>query len=185
MALYFARMSVHRLASLSAATAAVVAAGAVAIATAAPGESGSAAAKKITGAGVDGVKLGMTHAELRAQGLVGKIRRGCELGGPTTRSARLLAPLSGQVNYTLVKPRKVVDITIRGGAKARGVGIGAKIPAIKAAFPKAKVDHSTDDVFQVTLVKIPKNGGGRIQFGVSTQTKRTTVIGVPRIAFCE
>jgi hypothetical protein len=27
--------------------------------------------------------------------------------------------------------------------------------------------------------------GGQITFGVSTQTKRTTVIGVPFIAFCE
>jgi hypothetical protein len=34
-------------------------------------------------------------------------------------------------------------------------------------------------------VRIPPNGGGRIQFAVSTTTKRTTLIGVPRIAFCE
>ena len=58
--------------------------------------------------------------------------------------------------------------------------------AIKAKFPNAKVDHSTDQVFQLTLVKTPKRpNGGQITFGVSTQTKRTTVIGVPFIAFCE
>jgi hypothetical protein len=166
-------------------TAVVVGVGAVAIGSGiAPAETASAP-KKITAAGVDGVKVGALHADLRAAGLVGRIRRGCELGGPTTRSARLLAPLQGGVNYTLTKPRRVVDISVRGGAKARGVGIGAKIPAIKAAFPKAKVDKSTEQVFGIWLVRVPKNGGGRIQFAVDATTKRTTIIAVPRVAFCE
>src|SRR3954453_13997361 len=119
-----------------------------------------AAAPKITQAGVGGVKVGKTYKALHDAGLIGKIHAGCELGGPNTRSANLKAPLKGQVNFTLHAPRKVTDITIRGGATARGVGIGAKIKAIKAAFPKAKVDHSTDDTFELTLVRIPKNGGG-------------------------
>jgi hypothetical protein len=152
---------------------------------AAPPDADSAAAKRITPAGVDGVKRGKTYRRLRRQGLVKRIRKGCELGGPNTRSAGLRAPLKGQVNFTLKSPRKVTDITVRGGAKARGVGIGAKIPAIRAAYPKAKVDHGTDEVFGLTLVKIPKDGGGRLQFGVSTDTKKVTVIGIPFIAFCE
>jgi hypothetical protein len=81
----------------------------------------------------------------------------------------------------------VDSITITGGARARGVGIGSTIAQIKAKFPHAKVDHSTEQVFQLTLVKTPKRpqSGGRIMFGVSTQTHRTTIIGVPFIAFCE
>jgi len=146
-----------------------------------------AAAAVITPVRVDGVHLGDTHADLRARGKVGPIRPGCELGGPNTRSAKLKAPLKGNVNYTLHNPRRVDSITMTGGAKARGVGIGATIAQIKAKFPHAKVDHSTDQVFQLTLVKTPKrpHSGGRIMFGVSTQTKRTTIIGVPFIAFCE
>jgi hypothetical protein len=35
------------------------------------------------------------------------------------------------------------------------------------------------------LVKVLKGGGGRHQFGVSTNTERTTLIGVPFIPFCE
>ena len=140
---------------------------------------------KITSKGVGGVKLGMTYKALHDAGLIGKIHHGCELGGPNTRSANLKAPLKGQVNFTLHAPRKVTDITVRGGAKARGVGIGSKIPAIKAAFPKAKVDHSTDHTFEITLVRIPKNGGGKLTFGVSTKTHRTVLIGIPFIAFCE
>jgi hypothetical protein len=145
-----------------------------------------AAAAVITPVRVDGVHLGDTHADLRARGKVGPIRPGCELA-PNTRSAKLKAPLKGSVNYTLSSPRKVDSITITGGAKARGVGIGATIAQIKAKFPHAKVDHSTEQVFQLTLVKTPRRpqSGGRIMFGVSTQTHKTTIIGVPFIAFCE
>ena len=166
---------------------AVIAAGVLAIGSSASTPAGDAGGvAKITPVRVDGVHLGDTHADLRARGKVGNIRPGCELGGPQTRSARLRAPLQGSVNYTLNSPRRVDSITVRGGARARGVGIGAKIPAIKAKFPNATIDHSTDQVFQLTLVKTPKRpNGGQITFGVSTQTKRTTVIGVPFIAFCE
>jgi hypothetical protein len=140
---------------------------------------------KITPSGVGGVKIGKTYKQLHDAGLIGKIHHGCELGGANTRSANLKAPLKGQVNFTLKSPRKVTDVTINGGAKARGVGIGDKIAQIKAKFPKAKVDHSTDHTFELTLVRIPKNGGGKMVFGVSTKSKRVTVIGVPFIAFCE
>src|SRR5215208_3089567 len=166
--------------------AAAVAAGAPAIgSSASPSTSGAVA--KISPVRVDGVHLGDTHADLRARGKVGKLRPGCELGGPNTRSARLLPPLKGSVNYTLTSPRRVDSITVTGGARARGVGIGATIAQIKAKFPRAKVDHSTDQVFQLTLVTTPKrpHSRGRITFGVSTQTHKTTIIGVPHIAFCE
>jgi hypothetical protein len=148
---------------------------------------GTAAATgpKITPAGAGAVKLGATYSQLRARHLVGAIGKGCELAGPNARAASLSAPLKGTVDFTMSTPRKVVDISVRGGATARGVGIGATIPQIKAAFPKAKVDHSTDHTFALTLVRIPKNGGGRLQFGVDTKTHRVVLIGVPLIAFCE
>ena len=145
----------------------------------------TAAAARITPAGVDGVKLGETYAQLRARHLVGRIGKGCELAGPNARSASLSAPLKGSVDFTMSTPRKVVDIAVRGGATARGVGIGATIANIKAAYPKAKVDHSTDHTFGLTIVRIPKNGGGRLQFAVDTTTHRVTLIGIPLIAFCE
>jgi hypothetical protein len=179
-------MTARRLAPTRCALILVAALAAVALSGAvAPAQTGPAAAKRITRSGVDGVKLRDTFQDLRNRGLVGRIRHGCELGGPRTRSARLLAPLKGSVDFTLTKPRKVTNITVRGGARARGVGIGARIRRIKAAFPRARVDHSTDATFGITLVKIPRRGGGRLQFGVDTTTKRTTLIGIPFIAFCE
>ena len=82
-------------------------------------------------------------------------------------------------------PRKVRAITIRGGARAKGVGIGATIPQIKARFPHAKVDRSVEDIGLPTLVRIPKRDGGRFMFGVDTGTKKTIAIGVPNIPLCE
>ena len=143
------------------------------------------APQKITKSGVGELKLGMTAAEARDRGLVGRMQRGCELGGPDTRGAALKRPLKGTVNYTERTPRRVRDITITGGAAARGVGIGDRIKDIKAAYPNAKVDHSTDETFRLTLVKVGKRGGGPLRFGVDVDTKRITLIGVPYIAFCE
>ncbi len=141
---------------------------------------------KISPSRVDGVHLGDTHQDLRNRGKVGPLQPGCELGGPNTRSANLRAPLKGFVTYSLSTPRRVRAITVRGGARARGVGIGSKIPAILNKFPNAEVEHDTDDVFGLTLVMTPRRQNGhRIMFGVSTETKRTRLIGVPGIAFCE
>jgi hypothetical protein len=145
----------------------------------------AAAPEKITPKGVGGVKLGKTYKQLRDKHLVGRINHGCNLAGPNARGARLRAPLKGSVTFTMTKPRKVTDISIGGGATARGVGIGATITQIKAKFPKAKVDHSTEQTFQLTLVRVPKAGGGKLEFAVDVHTHKTTLIGVPAIAFCE
>jgi hypothetical protein len=143
------------------------------------------AAKRIKPTRVGGVKIGMTYKEARGKGLIGHMREGCPLAGGSARAARLKAPLKGSVDFTRRKPRKIRNITVRGGAKARGVGIGATIRQIKRKFPKARVDHGTDETFGLTLVKIPRDGGGKLQFGVDTKTDKTTIIGVPFIAFCE
>jgi hypothetical protein len=151
----------------------------------APAQSGYAAATPITASGIGGVKLGKTFGALYAAHLIGPLKPGCELGGPNTRSAQLRLPLRGSVNFTLTRPRKATDITIRRGATARGVGIGATIAQIKAAFPKAIVDHSTEQVFETTSVRVPKSGGGRIEFAVDIHTNKTILIGIPFIAACE
>jgi hypothetical protein len=144
----------------------------------------TASGAKISPQGVGGVKIGATATKLRRAHRIGRLHRGCELA-PNTRSARLLAPLSGSVDFTQKTPRRVSDILVRGGATARGVGIGATISDIQNAYPSAIVDHSTEPTFQLTLVRIPRNGGGRIQFAVPLSTHRVSLIGVPFIAFCE
>jgi hypothetical protein len=144
------------------------------------------APQKITFAGVGQVKLGMTHKQLRDQGLVGKLRKGCELA-PGTRTARLRSPLRGSVNYTTGgPPRRVNDITITRGAEARGGGIGDRLKDIKAKFPKRKVDHSQEDVFGAFFVFIPRaHPSPKMMFVIDSDTKKITAIGVPFVAFCE
>jgi hypothetical protein len=151
-----------------------------------PGAAVAAAPKKITSKGVGQVKLGKTFAEMRQKHLVGKLRDGCELSGPNTKFSKLRSPLRGTVDWSKTSTRRVRRVTITGGsAAARGVRIGDKLAAIKAAYPKAKVDHAAEPIFQITLVKIPKNGGGSIWFGIPTDTKKITMIGVPNLSFCD
>jgi hypothetical protein len=156
-----------------------------AAAAAAPAETSRLADQKITASGVGKVPLGGSYRSLRASGLLGRLRPGCPLGGTDTRVARLKAPLKGTVDLTRRKPRRVRAITVTGGASARGVAIGDRLADIKAAFPKAKVDHDTEETFQITLVRVPKTGGGRIQFAIDVSSKKVTRIAVPAIQFCE
>jgi hypothetical protein len=163
-------------AAVLAACAATVTGSAAAAGTAAP---------KITPGGVGEVRLGMTAEALRKRGLVGRLGPGCELAGPGTRSARLRAPLRGEVDFTRRTPRRARNIAVRGGATARGVGVGASGADVRAAFPRARFDRSTEELFGVTLVRIPEGGGGRMQMTISLRTGKVTVIGIPYIAFCE
>lgn len=163
----------------------IAAAVAVAALALGPGAATAAAPKKITAAGVGQVKLGKTFQEMRDKRLVGKLRDGCELSGPNTKFSKLRSPLKGTVDWTKTATRKVRRVNITGGAKARGVGVGDTLADIKNAFPKAKVDHSTETLFGVTLVRIPKNGGGKMAFLVRTTTKKITLISVPNVSFCE
>jgi hypothetical protein len=139
------------------------------------------AAAKITGAGVDGVKVGASYTALRNAGKIARATRGCELAGPQARAAKLRAPLKGFVNLTLSRPRKVDTISVTGGAKAKGVGVGSKRAAIRSAFPHAKFRH----VLGITVARVPKSDGGRFEFSLGTAGTRVDSIGIPHLAFCE
>ena len=132
------------------------------------------------------VKLGATHS-LAARAGPGRrpAARAASSAAPTRARRASSRRSRARVDYSLTNPRKVQAITIRGGAKAKGVGIGATIPQIKAKFPHAKVDHSLEDIGLFTIVRIPKRDGGRIMFGVDPGTEKTTPIGVPNIPICE
>src|ERR1041384_640616 len=141
-----------------------VVATAVAVLALGPAAAIAAAPQKITGKGVGQVKLGKTFQQMRDKHLVGKLHDGCELSGPNTKFSKLRSPLRGTVDWSKTATRKVRRVTIPGGgaAAARGVRIGDKLADITAAFPKAKIDHSAEPIFGITLAKIPKTGGGRM-----------------------
>src|SRR5262249_2963213 len=102
----------------------------------------TAGGAKITPKGVGSVKLRATFTKLRQRHIVGRLHRGCELA-PNTRSARLLKPLKGSVDFTRKTPRRVTDILVRGGATAPGVGVGAAISGNPKRDPSAILDTST------------------------------------------
>jgi hypothetical protein len=181
-------MQIHRRFPVFASTAALGLAVGVAAATADISDTDHPGAQRITRHGVGEVELGATHKSLHRRDLVGKLRHGCNLGGPNTRAAKLRGGLEGFVDYTLNNPRRVTDITVTEGGAAKGVGIGDSIRDIKHTFPHARVDHSTDRTFRLTLVRVPREHGNtpRFTFGVSTGSHhRVKVIGIPFIAFCE
>jgi|SRR3954447_1686553 len=159
----------------------------VAAATADVSDTDHPGAQRITADGVGAVELGATHRSLHERGLVGKLHHGCELGGPSTRSANLKGPLEGSVDYTQNNPRRAVNITLTEGGTAHGVGIGDSIKDIKQEFPRAKVNHGTDRTFRLTLVSIPKKHSNktRYTFGVSTKSHHVKVIGIPFVAICD
>src|SRR3954466_4875363 len=101
-------MQTHTRLRIVASTAALGLAAGVAAATA--DTSDHPGAQKITAGGVGAVELGDTHKSLHRRDLVGKLRHGCELGGPNTRSAKLKGPLEGSVDYTLKNPRRAMNI---------------------------------------------------------------------------
>ena len=138
-------------------------------------------AAKVTPSGVGGVRLGATFAAVRGAGLVGRQRRGCPLDG--VPSAALRAPLRGFVDLSRTRPRRVTRIFVTKGATARGVRRGSTLRAIRRAFPRARVVGSP--VAGATLVRIPRNGGGRIEFLLSSRARRVIGIGVPAVPFCE
>lgn len=141
---------------------------------------------RFTRTGVGGVRIGAPYAQLRSRGVVGPLRRGCPLGGPHTRSTQLLrSPLRAHADLTTTRKRRVRSISISRGARNRGVGIGSTIPQIRRAFGRIAVNRDSEEVFGITLVTVPKRSGGRFQFAVDVKTKRTTLIGIPSIAFCE
>lgn len=148
-----------------------------------PAAATAAAPQKITFSGVGQVKLGMTFKQLREKHLVGKLHPGnCDAAGPNASPfARLRSPLRGIADFTKSTPHKLTDVAIRGGAEARGVGIGDSLAAVKAAFPKRKIKHDLGFIF----VHIPNAQHIKEQFILDENTKKVTDIGVPFVAICE
>ena len=53
------------------------------------------------------------------------------------------------------------------------------------AFPAAKFDHSSDHVFGLTFVNLPRGKGVPIAFALSTKTKRVREVAVPVVSVCD
>ncbi|MEA2171291.1 MAG: hypothetical protein QOF76_4591 [Solirubrobacteraceae bacterium] len=155
-----------------------------ALVVAGPARPARRAGPVITSAGVTGVHLGDRYRPLFRAGKVGAKAAGCELGGPQS-VARLKGPVKGGVTLSRSHPQRVIDIQITSGATAGGVGHGDTLADVRAAFPHVKLDHTTDEVFRLTLARVPQRDGGPFEFGLKLHSGRVFTIGVPRILFCD
>ncbi|MHB8693453.1 MAG: hypothetical protein ACYDHH_19630 [Solirubrobacteraceae bacterium] len=144
----------------------------------------SPSSEQITGTAVGSVKLGEPYAQLHAAGLVGPIGSGCSLN-VGSKAARLRAPLTGNVQFGSSKARTVTDISVSAGANARGVTVGGRLSAIRAAYRDVKVDRSTEKVFGIDVATVHPSGGGKISFAINDKSHKVILIGVPDIPFCD
>lgn len=157
---------------------------AAAVATASLAAPATAAAPlEITGAGAGPVKLGASFSSLRNAGRVGSAQPGCPVQSPRPRVARLRSPLKGFVEFG--PRRNVREIFVTGGATARGVKVGDRLLAVRRAYRGERIDRTTEEMFGILLVTIPRSSGGRIEFAVDSVTRRVAGIGIPQISFCE
>jgi hypothetical protein len=79
----------------------------------------------------------------------------------------------------------VTDISVSAGANARGVTVGGRLSAIRAAYHKVKVDRGTEKVFGVDVATVHPAGGGKISFAINDKSHKVILIGVPDIPFCD
>ena len=95
--------------------------------------------KKITPKGVGKVKLGALATDLRADGLIGRLKPGCELGGAGHALGAAEGAAQGHASTSRearARSRAINDPRRGGGARRR---VGDTLADITAAFPKRKI----------------------------------------------
>lgn len=150
------------------------------------GSAGAAVASPfITPQGVGGLKLGTSAKALRSKGLIGGLRKGCELD-PGQRVAPLRAPLKGWAIFEAGNPG-LHAFTVEGGAEtARHIGIGSTAAAARKAYPHAHYEApGTVDPFPVGFLWVPNSSKPKLTMIIEPGTRLVESISVPVPNFCE
>lgn len=143
------------------------------------------AAPFITPDGVGGLRLGAGSKALRHKGLIGKLRKGCELD-PGQRVAPLRAPLRGWAIFQTGQ-KGLLAFTIDGGAEtARHVGIGSTASEARTAYPDGLYQApGTVKPFAEGFLWVPNLSKPKLTMIIEPGTRQVEAISVPSPNFCE
>lgn len=143
------------------------------------------AAPVITAKGVGALKLGATFDSLHQRGLVGVLRRGCELD-PGQRVAPLRPPLDGSAIFRSGRKR-LVAVTVEGGAETDlHIGIGSTAAEARNAYPDALYQApGSAEPFVGGFLWVPDLSRPELTVIIAPGTLRVQAISVPSPDFCE
>lgn len=150
------------------------------------GSAGAAIASPfITPQGVGALRLGATPKALQNKGLIGGLRKGCELD-PGQRVAPLRAPLKGWAVFD-ASHKGLHAITVEKGAEtARHIGIGSTASAARTAYPNAHYEApGTAEPFPQGFLWIPNLSKPQMTMLIDPGTRKVEAISVPAPSFCE
>jgi len=150
--------------------------------------SAAAPGQILTERGVRGLTLGRTLAAVRGDGLVGRLRPGCELASPRQWFGPLRPPLTGFATFSgRAAASRLQALDIRAGAvTACGIGIGSTARQVLRAHPAARERNSRPgDPLQFTAIVIARGGKDRMWFDLTRRGGTVRTISVPGPQFCE
>ena len=149
--------------------------------------SGSAAIASpfITPHGIGALRLGATVKLLHRKGLIGGLRKGCELD-PGQRIAPLRAPLRGWAVFESGH-KGLRAFTLEGGAEtARHIGIGSTEAEARKAYPDALYEApGTVKPFSEGFLWVPNLSKPKLTMIIEPGTRQVEAISVPSPNFCE
>jgi WD40 repeat protein len=139
----------------------------------------------VTTAGVGGLRLGATAADLRERHLIGKLGPGCVFASGQ-RIAHLLPPLRGTAVFEDPGVR-LSSIVLTGGAvSSRGVEVGDSAGEMLAAYPQAEFEPADPNApFPFGFLRVRRGQEVLMTMLVDPDSQRVIEIDVPNPAFCE
>jgi hypothetical protein len=138
-----------------------------------------------TPAGIGALRLGAPASRLRGAGLIGHLRRGCELD-PGQVVAPLSPPLTGTAVF--VSPRSgLSSLTIESGARTRaGIRIGSPVSVTREAYPGSSYDPPQPRApISVGFLWVGRDTHPRFSFVIDPLTRRVIEIDIPGPNTCE
>ncbi len=146
----------------------------------------TAAEEKLSTSGYGALVLGMALDKAQSDGLVTNVRPGCELAGPGQVTADVPARPDAYVTFD---DGKLTNISLRDGATAEGLGVGATIDQAKQTYSgngyTVTVDETPVEVFEFISVTVKRNGAEAYEFAAEPKSKRIEQLATPHLLICD